>query len=145
MITSAYRLPRNITAGTLTQLASSRPFSATTGVDNNGDGSNTDRPVIDGAVVGRSTFRGTPTSDVSLFVEGRMRLHDRTLLLRLEGFNVFNHGNYLGRGQTTYGNTDTPNATFGQLASAGSSSIAIPAFANADPPRMFQVQLRFVF
>src|SRR5207253_3665418 len=31
-----YRFPHNITAGTLTQLASARPFNATTGIDNNG-------------------------------------------------------------------------------------------------------------
>ncbi len=42
--------------------------------------------------------------------------HGRTILLRLEGFNLFNHGNYLGRGQTTYGDTATTvNDTFGQL------------------------------
>jgi len=27
----------------------------------------------------------------------------------------------------------------------GTSSVAIPAFANIDPPRMFQLQARFVF
>ncbi len=145
VITFSYRFPYNVTAGTLTQLASARPFSATTGVDNNGDGSNTDRPVVNGAVLGRSTFRGTATSDVSLFVEGRLPLHTRALLLRLEGFNLFNHGNYLGRGQTTYGDTTTVNPTFGALASAGSSATAIPAFANVDPPRMFQLQVRFLF
>jgi hypothetical protein len=144
-ITFSYRFPYNLTAGTLTQLASSRPFSATTGIDNNGDGSNTDRPVVDGAVIGRSVFRGTATSDVSLFVEERLKLQNRTVLLRLEGFNLLNHGNYLGRGQTTYGDTGAVNPTFGQVANAGAAAVAIPAFANVDPPRMFQLQVRFVF
>src|SRR5437870_11042046 len=62
VITFFYNFPRNITAGTLTQLASARPFNATTGVDNNGDGANNDRPVIDGTVIGKSAFRGTPTA-----------------------------------------------------------------------------------
>ena len=44
---------------------------ATTGVDNNGDGSTNDRPVIDGVVVGRAAFRGTPLYDTSVFLEGR--------------------------------------------------------------------------
>ena len=44
----------NISAGTLTQLASSRPFNATTGVDNNGDGANNDRPVINGEIISKS-------------------------------------------------------------------------------------------
>src|SRR5262249_7216872 len=117
-----------------------------TGVDNNGDGINNDRPVINGAVIPKSAFRGTPTSDVGIFVEGRVKPSERTtILLRLEGFNLFNHGNYLGRGQTTYGDTDTPNTTFGQLAAVGTTSNAIPAFANVDPPRMFQLQERFIF
>src|SRR2546430_4791750 len=46
VITFSYRFPYNFTVGTLTQLASARPFSATTGVDNNGDGLNNDRPGI---------------------------------------------------------------------------------------------------
>jgi hypothetical protein len=37
------------------------------------------------------------------------------------------------------------NETFGQLASVGAATNAIPAFANVDPPRMFQFQVRFTF
>lgn len=146
VLTFLYHFPYNITAGTLTQLASARPFNSTTGIDNNGDGANNDRPVIDGVVISKSAFRGTPTSDVAIFVEGRIKTSERTsLLLRLEGFNLFNHGNYLGRGQTIYGDTLTPNPTFGQLVAVGTATNAIPAFANIDPPRMFQLQARFIF
>ena len=146
VITFSYRFPYNITAGTLTQLASSRPFNATTGVDNNGDGANNDRPVINGNVISKSAFRGTPTSDVAVFIENRIKLSERTaILLRLEGFNLLNHGNFLGRGQTTYGDTGTPSPTFGQLVPVGTATNAIPAFANIDPPRMFQLQARFIF
>jgi len=146
VITLSYRFPLNITAGTVTQLASARPFTATTGIDNNGDGINNDRPVIGGAVVGKSTFRGTATQDVSLFVEGRIKPTSKhTILLRLEGFNLFNHANLLGRAQTVYGDAATVNPTFGQLVAAGSASNALPALANIDPPRMFQLQARFMF
>jgi len=141
-----YQFPLNITAGTLIQLASARPFSATTGVDNNGDGANNDRPVIDGKVIGKSAFRGTATSEVAIFVEDRIKTSEHTsILLRLEGFNLFNHGNYLGRGQTVFGDTTIPNPTFGQLVAVGTATNAIPAFAHVDPPRMFQLQVRFVF
>jgi len=147
VFTFSYQFPLNITAGTLTQLASARPFNATTGVDNNGDGANNDRPVVNGRVIEKSAFRGTPTSDVSLFIEERFKLKERaTILLRLEGFNVFNHGNFLGRGVTTYGDAATPATTFGQfVGGVGTASNAIPAFANIDPPRMFQLQARLVF
>ncbi len=145
VITFSYQLPYNVTAGTVTQLASARPFSAVTGVDNNGDGSNNDRPVVDGRVLGRSAFRGTGTQDVSFFVEGRVKPMGQTILLRLEGFNLFNHSNILGRAQTTYGDTGTVNPTFGQVVAVGTATNALPALANIDPPRMFQVQIRYVF
>jgi hypothetical protein len=145
VITFTRQLPYNLTAGTVTQLASARPFNATTGVDNNGDGANNDRPVVNGTVISKSAFRGTATADVSAFIEGRIKRSGRAILLRLEGFNLFNHGNYLGRGQTTYGDTGTPNETFGQLVSVATATNALPAFANVDPPRMFQFQVRFLF
>jgi len=144
-----YQLPWNFTAGTLVMLASARPFNATTGVDNNGDGATNDRPVVNGAVISKSAFRGTPTSEVAIFVENRVKLTERvSLLLRLEGFNLFNHGNYLARGVTVYGDGATAAPTFGWFTPAsaiGTDGRAIPAFANIDPPRMFQLQARLVF
>jgi hypothetical protein len=146
VITFSYRFPYNITAGTVTMLASARPFNSTTGIDNNGDGANNDRPVINGIVVSKSAFRGTPTSDIATFIEGRIKTSERTSIqLRLEGFNLLNHGNYLGRGQTIYGDLATPSSTFGQFVAVGSATNAIPAFANIDPPRMFQLVARFIF
>jgi hypothetical protein len=147
VITFHYRFPWDITAGTLTTLASARPFNATTGIDNNGDGINNDRPVINGVIISKSAFRGSPTSEVAAFVEKRFRTSEHTnILLRLEGFNLLNHGNYLGRGVTVYGDALTAVPTFGQFVGAvGTSPNAIPAFANIDPPRMFQVQARFTF
>ena len=144
VFTLSYQLPYNLTAGTVTQLASARPINSTTGVDNNGDGATNDRPVIDGKVIAKSQFRGTGTQDVSVFLEGRLKSSGRTVLLRLEGFNLFNHGNLLGRGVTTYGDGPSAAPTFGQFA-GNSTTTAIPAFANIDPPRMFQFQVRFQF
>jgi hypothetical protein len=147
VMTFTYRFPYNITAGTVTMLASARPFNATTGVDNNGDGANNDRPVVNGSVMPKSAFRGTPTSDVATFVEGRIKVSEsKSIVLRLEGFNLFNHANMLGRGVTVWGNAEAPATTFGQfVGGVGTSTNAIPAFTNIDPPRMFQLQARFVF
>jgi hypothetical protein len=145
VVTFTYQLPYNFTVGTVSQFASARPFTAVTGVDNNGDGLNNDRPVVGGAVIAKSAFRGTATQDVSVFAEERIKLGPRSILLRVEGFNLTNHANILGRAQTTYGDTGTPNSTFGQLVSVGSATNALPALANIDPSRMVQVQVRFAF
>jgi hypothetical protein len=146
VVTLTYLLPYNLTVGTVSQFASARPFNSTTGIDNNGDGLNNDRPVINGSVVGKSAFLGTGTQDVSVFVEGRLKMAaSKSVLLRLEVFNLFNHANMLGRAQTIYGDAATPNSTFGQLVAVGTATNAIPALANIDPPRMFQLQARFMF
>ena len=145
VITFTSQLPYHITAGTVTQLASARPFNAVTGIDNNGDGANNDRPVVDGAVSAKSAFRGTATQDVGMFLEGRIKPAGKTILLRLEGFNLFNHAIILGRAQTTYGDLAAVNNTFGQVVAPGTAANALPALANIDPPRMFQLQARFTF
>src|SRR5262249_49901503 len=106
------------------------------GVDNNGDGNNNDRPIINGALAGRYSFRGTPVSDVSLFGEVRLRvLQTRAITLRVEGFNMLNPPNVLAR-NGTYGDTGSPPTPFGQ---------ATPGLASIDPGRMVQFQARFTF
>ena len=60
----------------------------------------------------------------------------------------------LGRGQTIYStvvggvDTATPRPDFGVLSTSftdANRTNAIPAFANIDPPRMFQLQARIIF
>ena len=92
----------------------------TTGVDNNGDGANNDRPVVDGDGHRASRRSAAPAPRTSAVRRGPHQ--DRAagrILLRLEGFNLFNHGNILGRAQTTYGDTATVNPTFGQVVAVG--------------------------
>src|SRR5262249_60400308 len=83
VMTLTYQLPYNVTVGTVTQLASSRPFNAVTGVANNGAGANNDRPVVDGVVVGKSSFRATGRQDVSIFIAGRLTPAGQTSTVRL--------------------------------------------------------------
>jgi carboxypeptidase family protein/TonB-dependent receptor-like protein len=136
VISGAYRLPFDITAGIVSSLASARPYNATTGVDNNGDGVLNDRPVVDGQVAGRYSFRGTPLYDTAVFAEGRINLRaGRSATLRAEVFNLFNHANILGR-IGTYGDGTAPSPVFGTPSTG---------LANLDPARMVQFQLRFNF
>jgi hypothetical protein len=94
----------------------------------------------------KSAFRGTGTQDISLFGEGRIKMQTKTILIRVEGFNLTNHGNILGRAQTTYGNTAVVNNTFGQIAAVTATQTnALPTLANIDPSRGVQLQVRFIF
>ena len=146
VITFYYYLPYNITAGTVTQLASARPFNATTGIDNNGDGANNDRPVVNGAVHQQVRIpRHRHAGCGGCLSRGVYAFRQKSLLLRLEGFNLFNHGNILGRAQTIYGDTATVNPTFGQLVARRHRDECAAGLANIDPPRMFQFQVKFSF
>ncbi|HKC64187.1 MAG TPA: TonB-dependent receptor, partial [Pyrinomonadaceae bacterium] len=128
VISGWWRLPFKFVFGGETTLASGRPYNITTGVDNNGDGANSDRPVINGTVIGRNTGRGTPIYDVSSFLERDFNLTERMQLsLRAEGFNLFNHPNILAR------NGVQSAVTFGQ---------GIGGINGVDPGREFQFQLR---
>ncbi len=134
-----WQLPYRLVLGGVTTLASGRPFNITTGIDNNGDGANTDRPVFGNTVIGRNSGRGTPVYDVSMFVEKVFNLAgDNTQLsFRAEGFNLFNHSNIVGR-NGVFGNDPTgkPLATFGQ---------PLGGINNVEPGRAFQFMLRLRF
>ncbi len=133
-----YQLPWRVSIGTWLTAASGRPFNATTGVDNNGDGSNSDRPVINGVVVPRNFGQGTPVYDWSLFVEKGIPLSERAVIsLRAEGFNLTNHNNVVGR-NGVYGNLTTgqPLAAFGT---------PLGGINNTDPGRQFQFLVRLGF
>lgn len=109
------RLPQAFSVGGVATFASAYRYNITTGVDNNGDASNADRPVVNGVLMGRNAGSGTPIYDTSAFVEREFALgHASQLSLRLEAFNLFNHANIVGR-NGTYGNaaSGAPAATLG--------------------------------
>src|SRR5262249_43980742 len=119
VISGWYDLPLRFTIGSVTTLASGIPYNITVGQDINGDGSNTDRPFLNGAPLGRTAGRGTPTYTFSAFVEREFKFSERLRMsVRAEGFNLFNHSNIYGR-NGTFG----PNATPGALLGAPTAGI----------------------
>lgn len=138
VLSGIFAAPLGFTAGGITTLASGLPYNIVTGLTNSGDtGATTDRPVINGALVGRNAGRGTPIYDVSPFVGKRIalgtdRLHAN---LRAEGFNVLNHRNVVGF-SGTFGNGPTPGVGFGT---------PLAGVTNQLPPRelQFSAQLEF--
>jgi hypothetical protein len=113
VLSGLYVLPLKIHFSGVATLASGLPYNFTTGTTNSGDtGATSDRPVIDGEVVGRNAGHGRPIYDIAPVLErafGTERLH---VDLRAEAFNVFNHANFVGY-SGTYGNGASPGAGFG--------------------------------
>lgn len=130
--------PFKISLGGMATLGSGLPYNFVTGTNNSGDtGATTDRPVINGVVVGRNTGRGRPIYDVSPFIERPFPLGSerRLLILRAEAFNVFNRANFVGY-SGTYGNGAVPGPGFGQ---------PLAGITNQLPARSLQFQARFTF
>jgi hypothetical protein len=116
VLSGVYAAPFGISAGGVATLAGGLPYNYTTGVTNSGDtGATTDRPVINGVVVGRNAGRGTTIYSVDPFVGKRIALGAERLHadLRAEAFNVLNHRNIVGF-SGVYGNGATPQTGFGQ-------------------------------
>lgn len=78
----------------------------------------------------RRFFYGPGTENFDASLEKRVNLGEsRTLALRIEGFNVFNHAQFFGP-DAVQGNPDSTN--FGK-------------FINANPPRQLQLVAKFSF
>lgn len=132
------RVPFDITVGTVTTAASGRPYNITTGTDNNGDGANTDRPVVDGKVLSRNAGRGSNYFSLDAFVERYFTVSRGVRLgVRAEGFNLTDHLNVYGR-NGTYGNATTgvPLTTLGT---------PLGGVSNVEPGRQYQFELSMRF
>jgi hypothetical protein len=139
VLSGIYVAPFKINTGGVMTLASGLPYNLVTGATNSGDtGGTTDRPVINGAVVGRNTGRGTPIYDVSPFISRTFPIYkERVKLdLRAEAYNILNHANFVGF-NGTYGNTNTVAP-----ATLGAPLVGVTAQL---PPRSFQFLGKIIF
>jgi hypothetical protein len=138
VLSGTYTLPMKINFGAIVTLGSGLPYNIVTGTTNSGDnGATTDRPVIDGVVVGRNTGRGRAIYEVSPFLERPFAFSRERVVfvLRAEAFNALNHPNFVGY-SGTYGNGSTPGPGFG-LPTVGMTSQL--------PARSFQFSARLTF
>ena len=137
VLSGTYDAPFGINFGGIATLASALPFNFVTGTNNSGDtGATTDRPVINGAVVGRNAGRGRGIYDFSPFVEKDFHFGERLRIRgRVESFNVFNHANFVGY-SGTYGNGAAPGPGFGQ---------PLTGITNQLPARSLQFSLRLMY
>lgn len=137
VLSGTYSAPLGFHVGGIATMASGLPFNFVTGTTNSGDtGATTDRPVINGVVVGRNTGRGRNIYDFSPFLEKEFPIKDQVRVkARAEAFNVFNHANFVGY-SGTYGNGATQGNGFGQ---------PLTGITNQLPARSLQFSLRLQF
>ncbi|HEY9138295.1 MAG TPA: TonB-dependent receptor, partial [Terriglobus sp.] len=101
--------------GGVSSFGSGLPYNIVTGTTNSGNtGATTDRPVINGAVIGRNAGRGNGQYSVDPFLSRAFPLYRDVvrLDLRAEAFNVLNHANFISY-SGTYGNGPVAGAGFG--------------------------------
>jgi outer membrane receptor protein involved in Fe transport len=135
-ISGTYQFPWAFQFSGVAYLGSGYPFNATTGVDNNGDGNTSDRPVVNGGVVPRDWGRGTPLYNFAAALQKNFRVKERmSLNFRAEAFNLFNTRQIYSR-SGTYGNGATPVPAFGTQ---------VGGIANIGAPRQMQFLAQITF
>ncbi|MGB6482314.1 MAG: carboxypeptidase regulatory-like domain-containing protein [Candidatus Acidiferrales bacterium] len=137
VLSGVYTAPLKIRIGGVGTFGSGLPYNITTGVTNSGDtGATTDRPVVNGSVIGRNAGHGRPIYSVDPFIERPFTFAERyELNLRAEAFNVFNHANFVGY-SGTWGDGATPGPGFGQ---------PLAGVTNQLPARELQFEAKFSF
>jgi hypothetical protein len=148
-------LPQQIEVSTTMRFNSGRPYSATVGSDLNRDGVLRDRPVIDGKVIPRNTYRNTGFSEVNLRVQRGFRVQGSSrVILSAELFNLFDFDNVeVGSANMAYGPgtvlrdgalvSQAPPATFGQVQNADGNYLLNSTLRTS--PFQVQFGLRFQF
>jgi hypothetical protein len=125
-------LPWNAQLSMVATLASGLPVNPLTGVDNNGDTTNFDRPVG----FSRNTFQAPGQTSLDVSLAKSLTVKDTSRLeFRVEVFNLFNGSNYYQL-NNIYGNGAVARSTFLQ---------PLAGVSNVDPGRQFQIAVRWLF
>ena len=142
-------LPSGFDVSAFVRFNSGRPFSPSTGVDSNGDGAVRDRPVLNGQVVRRNTFRNIGYSDVSVRLQRHFALAKDKGRLSVFGeiFNLFNFDNVeIGGNQFTSGpslSIPSTNPNFGKIKDTQGNFLTGGVLRTS--PLQLQVGLRYEF
>lgn len=124
VLNSVWDLPWGLKTSSTVEWRTGTPFSAFTGMDSNGDGQLTDRPIINGIPLLRNSFRQPNHFQHDLRVIKRFSLGEgRNLHLSAELFNLWNTKNFL---YTANPNEQGPVGAIGSL--WGPEQTPLPTF-----------------
>ncbi len=154
VLSGIYDLPRGFQVGSILEWRTGTPFSAFTGVDSNGDGQFTDRPIVAGIPLLRNSFRQPNYFHQDLRLSKTLSLHERYRLALIgEMFNLWNVDNLSYNVSTNESTTTALGGIWGR------GQIPLPTFRtlrfsngslnrdgiNAGMPFQLQLALRFTF
>ena len=130
-MSGVYVMKWGIHIGGTATIASGLHYNFVTGTTNSGDtGATTDRPVINGVVVGRNAGTGTPIYEMNVLMERPFRVNEHLRIEpRMEVFNLLNHPNFVGF-SGTYGNGSSPGPGFGQPLPESRTSCPLVPFSS---------------
>jgi len=145
LVNGNYFLRYGFEIGTTMRFTSGRPFTGVVGTDVNKDSQNTDRPILNGVLLQRNTFRNTGFKDVSLRAQKNFVLPGEKgkIAITAEFFNLFDFANVqLSGAAFTYGPNATPLPAFGQLRNSQGQYFQ---YNSAGDPFQAQLGVRFTF
>lgn len=149
-----YQLPAGFQLSAIMTWRTGAPFSAYTNSDSNKDGNYTDRPIINGVLMPRNSFRQPNFWVTDMRISKNIRIKETHRVdLTVDLFNAFNHENWSyqvssNESSTTakgsiWGTGQTPVATFRTLRLAdGSLNLG---GASVSSPIQVQFAARYVF
>ena len=131
------------------RFTSGRPYTGVVGTDVNRDGQNTDRPVLNGVLLQRNTFRNRGFKDISLRVQKNFPLSGERARISIsaEFFNLPNFANVqLSGAAFTYGPNPTPLPAFGVplVSSGGQTDVQPEIFTHLSLPRLSRENMNSV-
>ena len=130
VLSGMYELPWKLQLGSIIEWRTNFPFSAFTGIDSNGDGQLTDKPIINGVPLLRNSFRQPNSFSHDLRLTKILRLTEtHHLSWILDIFNVWNSNNFLF---TTSINEQGSSTALGSL--WGRGQVPLPTFRTLRLP-----------
>ena len=150
-----YDLPWGLQLGSIIEWRTNFPFTAFTGVDSNGDGQLTDRPIINGIPLRRNSFRHPNSFNHDLRLSKTVRIREtHQISLILDVFNLWNGSIFLFASSineqgssiflgSLWGRSQTPLPTFRSVRLADGSINKNGLISSF--PFQFQVAVKYSF
>ncbi|MCC6860086.1 MAG: TonB-dependent receptor [Bryobacterales bacterium] len=154
VFSGSYDLPWNFQVSGILSAYSGTPFSPFTGVDSNRDSQFTDRPIINGSMLARNSFRNTGRFYPDMRVTKRFNINERHwVTLAFDLFNFVNRDNLSYSVSTNESSTTALGSRWGTGQSPLSTfrTLTLPdgrlnkGGANAGSPFQMQIALKYNF